>query len=123
MLKYLNNEKCNVNVKDPNKFNAKECNVSLYDKINNGTEFLTYNRCLFMTFDEYTLDKVHINKNMYCRVFDTVNETAIKTTIQAELKNIKDNMLRPSGLKIPLPIYMMFAKKLENIKKKQRQKK
>jgi hypothetical protein len=67
-----------------------------------------------MTFDEYTKEKVHINKNMYCRVFDSVSDAAIKSTIDAELANIK-GMLRPAYLKIPLPIYMMFAKKLETI--------
>jgi hypothetical protein len=47
-------------------------------------------------------------------VFDSVNDAAIKSTIEAELANIK-GMLRPAYLKIPLPIYMMFAKKLETI--------
>lgn len=67
-----------------------------------------------MTFDEYTKEKVHLNKNMCCRVFDSVNDAAIKKTIEAELAIIK-GMLRPSYLKIPLPIYMMFAKKLETV--------
>ncbi len=67
-----------------------------------------------MTFDEYTKDKVHLNKNMCCRVFDSVNDKDIKRTIEAELAIIK-GMLRPTYLKIPLPIYMMFAKKLETV--------
>jgi len=113
MLKYNNNKSCDN--KDPNKFDLKKCNQSLYKKITGNTAFLNYKRCLFMTFDEYTSEKVHINKNICCRVFDSVNENNIKSTIQSELENIKNNMLRPSNLKIPLPIYMMFAKKLETV--------
>jgi hypothetical protein len=111
MLQFKNNPACNT--KDA-KFDLKKCNKSLYSKITNNTDFLKYKRCLFMTFDEYTSDKVHINKNMCCRFFDSVNEMNIKSTIEGELANIKSK-LRPGNLKIPLPIYMMFAKKLENI--------
>jgi hypothetical protein len=69
-----------------------------------------------MTFDEYTSDKIHINNNICCRVLDSVNENAFKATIQTELEYIRGNLLRPSYLKIPLPIYAMVAKKLETIK-------
>jgi hypothetical protein len=100
--------------RDPEKFDPKKCNKSLYKKITDNKDLLKYNRCLFMTYDEYTQEKVHLNKNMCCRVFDSVNDAAIKSTIEAELANIK-GMLRPAYLKIPLPIYMMFAKKLETI--------
>jgi hypothetical protein len=114
--KKIDKKKCNMDcdTRDPEKFDLKKCNRSLYKKITNNKEFLKHKRCLFMTFDEYTKEKVHINKNMYCRVFDSVSDAAIKSTIDAELANIK-NMLRPAYLKIPLPIYMMFAKKLETI--------
>lgn len=114
--KKIDKKKCNMDcdTRDPEKFDLKKCNRSLYKKITNNKEFLKHKRCLFMTFDEYTKEKVHINKNMYCRVFDSVSDAAIKSTIDAELANIK-GMLRPAYLKIPLPIYMMFAKKLETI--------
>jgi len=114
--KKIDKKKCNMDcdTRDPEKFDLKKCNRSLYKKITNNKEFLKHKRCLFMTFDEYTKEKVHINKNMCCRVFDSVNDKDIKSTIDAELANIK-GMLRPAYLKIPLPIYMMFAKKLETI--------
>ena len=110
MLQFNNNPACNTKDK---KFDLKKCNASLYSKITNNTDFLKYKRCLFMTFDEYMSDEVHINKKMCCRVFDNVNETKIKSEIQKALEDIR-NKLRPTYLKIPLPIYMMFAKKLEN---------
>jgi hypothetical protein len=69
-----------------------------------------------MTFDEYATEKVHINNNICCRVLDSVNETAMKDAIRTELEHIRGNLLRPSYLKIPLPIYVMVAKKLETIK-------
>jgi hypothetical protein len=114
--KKIDKKKCNMDcdTRDPEKFNLKKCNQSLYKKITNNKDFLKHKRCLFMTFDEYTKEKVHLNKNMCCRVFDSVNDAAIKRTIEAELAIIK-GMLRPSYLKIPLPIYMMFAKKLETV--------
>lgn len=129
MLKYNNDKKCeekdtkkidknlcnmDCDTRDPNKFDLKKCNKSLYKKITDNTDFLRYKRCLFMTYDEYTQEKVHLNKNMCCRVFDSVNDKDIKSTIGNELANIK-TMLRPSYIKIPLPIYMMFAKKLETV--------
>ena len=113
MLKYLNNKDCNN--KEPSKFDIKKCSASLYKKITKNTPFILYKRCLFMTFKEYAEEKVHINNNMYTKVFDTVNEGAIKSTIEAELGNIKNNLIRPQGIKIPLPIYVMFAKKLEDV--------
>ena len=114
--KKIDKKKCNMDcdTRDPEKFDPKKCNKSLYKKITDNKDLLKYNRCLFMTYDEYTQEKVHLNKNMCCRVFDSVNDAAIKSTIEAELANIK-GMLRPAYLKIPLPIYMMFAKKLETI--------
>jgi hypothetical protein len=116
MLKYLNNNK-DCNNKDAKKFDLLKCNKSLYKKVSNNSKLLLYRRCIFMTFDEYSTEKVHINNNMCCRVFESVNETALKSTIQAELENIRGNLLRPSYLKIPLPIYVMLAKKLETINK------
>jgi len=114
MLKYLNNKDCNN--KDPSKFDIKKCNAAIYKKITKNVPFLYYKRCLFMTFNEYKTEQVHINKNMCCRVFETVNDAAMKSTIENELNNIKNNLLRPrGGLKIPLPIYVMLAKKLEDV--------
>lgn len=116
MLRYLTNKVCG------GKFETagtdaylKKCNASLYKTATSNTKLLLYKRCLFMTFEEYTTDKIHINNNICCRVLDSVNEKALKATIQAELENIRGNLLRPSYLKIPLPIYVMLAKKLETI--------
>ncbi len=75
-----------------------------------------------MTFDEYHTDKVNINNNIYCKSF-TLKEKTIKETIITELNNIKNTLLKPSNLQnIPLPIYVMLAKKLvmkETVKKLQ----
>lgn len=119
MLRYLTNEVCSSSSNfKPSETNAflEKCNTSLYKKATNDTNLLLYKRCLFMTFDEYTSDKIHINNNICCRVLDSVNENAFKATIQTELEYIRGNLLRPSYLKIPLPIYAMVAKKLETIK-------
>lgn len=110
MLKYINNKSCkNDNTKE---FDLGKCSKSLIDNIKDNTNFLLWSRCIFMTFKEYT-DKIHINKNIYSRVWSSVNEKEIKNTIRIELENIKNNLLRPSTLSIPLPIYAMLAKRLE----------
>ena len=111
MLKYINNKNCKND--NTNEFDLEKCNKSLLENITNNTNFLLWTRCLFMTFKEYNEDNLHINKNIYSRRWSSVNERDIKNTIRIELENIKNNMLRPSSLSIPLPIYTMFAKKLE----------
>jgi hypothetical protein len=98
-----------------NSFDLKKCNASLYNKISYNTDFLYRKRCLFMTFKEYKEQKVHINNNMFCYVFNSINEEKIKDSIKAKLEEIKNTMLRPTTLKIPLPIYVMMAKRLENV--------
>jgi hypothetical protein len=113
MLKYLNYKDCNN--KNPSKFNIAKCNASLYKKITKNVPFIYYKRCLFMTFKEYSTEKIHINNNIYCKVFDSVSDGAIKSTIETELNNIKNNLIQPKGVKIPLPIYVMLAKKLEDV--------
>ena len=118
MLRYLTNGVCSSSSNyKPSETNAylKKCNASLYNKATGNTKLFLYKRCLFMTFDEYATEKVHINNNICCRVLDSVNETAMKDTIRTELEHIRGNLLRPSYLKIPLPIYVMVAKKLETI--------
>jgi hypothetical protein len=108
MLKYINNKDCSGEDIDLNK-----CNLSLYNKIIKNSEFLKWERCLFMTFKEYT-ENEHINNNIYCRVFK-VSEDKVYDTINDELKRIKNTMLRPDTLTgIPLPIYAMMAKVLVN---------
>ena len=109
MLKYGNSDSqfCSGEGYDLNK-----CNTTLKNIILQNTEFLQHSRCLFMTFKEYT-DKEHINNNIYCRVF-RINETKIYETIKAELIRVKNTMLRPDTLTgIPLPIYAMMAKVLD----------
>lgn len=108
MLKYINNKDCSGEDID-----LKKCNLSLYNKIIKNSDFLKWERCLFMTFKEYT-DNEHINNNIYCRVFK-VSEDKVYDTINDELKRIKNTMLRPDALTgIPLPIYAMMAKVLVN---------
>lgn len=108
MLKYINNKDCSGEDID-----LKKCNLSLYNKIIKNSDFLKWERCLFMTFKEYT-ENEHINNNIYCRVFK-VSEDKVYDTINDELKRIKNTMLRPDTLTgIPLPIYAMMAKVLVN---------
>jgi len=113
MLKYHNmhDKKCKND--KPNEYKLADCNKKLLTNIVSTTNFLIEERCIFMTYDEYKTDKVHINNNMFCKSF-TLNEFDIKTKIEEELNNIKNNLLFPkSNLhNIPLPIYVMLAKKL-----------
>ena len=102
----------NVNIK-----NVKNIIASLQQlQSTNNADFLYKKRCIFMTFKEYKEDKVHINDNMFCHVFPSINEVNIKKTIKDKLEDIKNTKLRPATLtKIPLPIYVMLAKRLENV--------
>jgi len=113
MLKYQKGRYPLCNNTNPDTFDLKKCNNSLYKNISNNTEFLYRKRCLFMTFKEYNEQKVHINNNIFCHVFPSINERKIKNSITAKLREIKNTMLRPTTLKIPLPIYVMMAKRLE----------
>ena len=82
----------------------------------NNADFIYKKRCIFMTFKEYKEDKVHINDNMFCHVFPSINEVNIKKTIKDKLEEVKNTKLQPATLKkIPLPIYVMVAKRLENV--------
>jgi len=113
MLKYHNNHDKKCSNDKPGQFKLADCNKKLLTNIVSTTNFLIQERCIFMTYDEYKTDKVHINNNMYCKSF-TLEENTIKETIEKELNNIKNNLLFPkSNLQnIPLPIYVMLAKKL-----------
>ena len=110
MLKYSNSDSqfCSGEGYDLNK-----CNTTLKNIILKNSVFLKWERCLFMTFKEYT-ENEHINNNIYSRVFK-VSEDKVYDTINYELKRIKNTMLRPDTLTgIPLPIYAMLAKVLVN---------
>jgi len=113
MLKYHNNHDKKCSNDKPGQFKLADCNKKLLTNIVSTNNFLIQERCIFMTYDEYKTDKVHINNNMYCKSF-TLEENTIKETIEKELNNIKNNLLFPkSNLQnIPLPIYVMLAKKL-----------
>jgi hypothetical protein len=103
-----------VNLK--NVRNVKNTIAPVPQQTANNADFLYKKRCIFMTFKEYNKDKVHINNNMYCHVFPSINEVNIKKTIKDKLEDIKNTKLRPATLtKIPLPIYVMLAKRLENV--------
>ena len=103
-----------VNLK--NVRNVKNTIAPVPQQIANNADFLYEKRCIFMTFKEYNKDKVHINNKMYCHVFPSINEVNIKKTIKDKLEDIKNTKLRPATLtKIPLPIYVMLAKRLENV--------
>lgn len=103
-----------VNLK--NVRNVKNTIAPVLQQTANNADFLYEKRCIFMTFKEYNKDKVHINNNMCCNVFPSINEVNIKKTIKDKLEEIKNTKLRPATLtKIPLPIYVMLAKRLENV--------
>ena len=113
MLKYSKDTANVCNGENKNKYEQAKCNKSLLDNITKNTEFLLWKRCLFLTFDEYTKG-IHINPHIYSKVWvkssGGVNESDIKSEIEKELLNIKNNLLNPSDLSIPLPIYVMLAK-------------
>lgn len=93
MLKYQKGRYPLCNNTNPDTFDLKKCNNSLYKNISNNTEFLYRKRCLFMTFKEYNEQKVHINNNIFCHVFPNINERKIKNSITAKLREIKNTML------------------------------
>ena len=114
MLKYYNKHEKKCNNDKPNQYKAPDCTNKLLTNIVSSGNFLIEERCIFMTFDEYKTDKVHINENMYCESF-ILDEFKIKQKIIDELNNIKNNLLVPTSKlqNIPLPIYVMLAKKLD----------
>lgn len=122
MLKYYNKHEKKCDNDKPGEFKLADCNKKLLNNIVSTTNFLIEERCIFMTFDEYKNERVHINNNIYCKSLILIENT-IKETIEKELNNIKNNLLKPSNLQnIPLPIYVMLAKKLvmkETVKKLQ----
>ena len=110
MLKYSNSDSQFCSGKG---YDLQKCNTTLKNIILKNSVFLKWERCLFMTFKEYT-ENEHINNNIYSRVFK-VSEDKVYDTINNELKRIKNTMLRPDTLTgIPLPIYAMLAKVLVN---------
>ena len=90
----------------------RECNTSLDPIKNNGTPFLQKQRCVNLTFEEYN-DKDYLNDNIFCEEFD-VQLTNIKSEIKRRLKLLRDTkMIDGYQSRIPLPIYIMIAKKIE----------
>ena len=90
----------------------RECNTALDPTKNNGTPFLQKQRCVNLTFDEYN-DKDYLNDNIFCEEFD-VKLTNIKSEIKRRLKLLRDTkMIDGYQSRIPLPIYIMIAKKIE----------
>jgi hypothetical protein len=119
-IKECDNKECeNIECdnKDPTKFDIAKCNKKLFKTITKDTEFLYHKRCIFMTFKEYNVEEVHKNKNMFFYVFPSINEVDIKSSIKAKLEEVQKTLLQPASLKkIPLPIYVMLAKRLEKEK-------
>lgn len=109
MLKYNKNIANVCNGENKSTYEQAKCNKALIDNITKNTQFLLWERCLFMTFEEYKKKTIHINPNICNRVWDSVNEGIIKSEIDKELSNIKAK-LKPTSLSIPLPIYVMLAK-------------
>jgi hypothetical protein len=67
---------------------------------------LKWKRCVFMSQKQY-YSKSHLNKNMLC-----ISETT--TDVDAYVKNrIKEIASKLPNGKVPAPIYVMYAKKLE----------
>jgi hypothetical protein len=88
-----------------------ECNKALdpneYDN-KNGKKFLLFQRCIHMTYDEYN-NQDYINDNIYCDEFIS-NIEGIKSGILNNLRNLQKKIKFTYGDKIPLPIYVMIAK-------------
>ena len=105
IYKNVNGNKCSGN----NTY--QECNKALdpneYDK----KKFLLFQRCIHMTYNEYN-NKDYINDNIYCNEF-TSKIDGIKTGILNNLKGLQKKIKFTYGDKIPLPIYVMIAKIIE----------
>ena len=87
-----------------------ECNAALDPTKNNGASFLKKERCVNLTFEEYN-EKDYLNDNIFCEEFD-VKLTNIKSEIKRRLKLLRDTkMIDGYQSRIPLPIYIMIAKK------------
>jgi len=83
--------------------------------LNNVNNFLSHQRCIHLTYDQYQNNE-HINDNICNIVFES-NGIDIKSNIISKLNEVKTKIIapfRPSGnILIPLPIYVMIAKKIE----------
>jgi len=78
--------------------------------------YLTQQRCIQLTFEQFK-DKEYINDNMCCVEVETVGNN-IKNTIISKLNDIRRDIIPPfkpgGNTLIPLPIYVIIAKKLES---------
>ena len=93
----------------------KKCGNSLNPVIYENSDFITFQRCINMTFNEY-LNKDHINENIYYAEFETTIDK-IKSTIKERIDSLvkSGNFYTVNGVKkIPAPAYVMIAKKIEN---------
>lgn len=104
MLIYKNvkGDKCSV------ESSLKECNKALNP--DNDETFLKFERCVNLTFEEYD-EKEYINDNIFCIEFETTIDN-IKNEIKSKISNIQ--RVDAFKGKVPLPIYIMIAKVIEN---------
>jgi hypothetical protein len=104
MLIYKNvkGDKCSV------ESSLKECNKALNP--DNDETFLKFERCVNLTFKEYD-EKEYINDNICCIEFETTIDN-IKNEIKSKISNIP--RVDAFQGKVPLPIYIMIAKVIEN---------
>lgn len=74
--------------------------------VNSNDDLLKWKRCVYMTHKEYK-NKTHINQNMTCikGITENVNNYVIDV-----IKNVASSL--PNN-KVPAPIYVMYAKKLD----------
>lgn len=82
---------------------ANACNLALYASLN---DLLLWKRCIYMTFDQYKKGE-HLNNKIYIHHAITKN---IKGYVVAHLKGLASRL---PFKKVPLPIYVLIAKKLE----------
>ena len=83
---------------------------------NSVNTYLTHQRCIQLTFEQYK-DKEYINDNM-CSVEVETQGANIKNTIISNLNDIRRKIIPPfkprGNTLVPLPIYVIIAKKLES---------
>lgn len=109
------NNKCIYTEKKCKDECLKKCNDSLNPVTYEKSEFIKFQRCINMTFDEY-VNKEHINENIYYAEFETTIDK-IKSTIKERFDSLvkSGNFYTVNGVKkIPSPAYTMIAKKIEN---------
>lgn len=82
---------------------AKACNLALYSSMK---DLLLWKRCIYMTFDQYKKGE-HLNNKIY-------THSAITNDVKRYvITHLQELAMKLHWKKVPLPVYVLVAKKLE----------